>query len=40
MNPDGICIGIEADQQQIDGGTAAEAVLDRLPEIQQTLVTS
>ncbi len=35
MHPDGVGVRIQADQQQVDGGTAAEAVLDRLPEGQR-----
>jgi hypothetical protein len=33
MHPDGIGVGVDAHQQQIHGGTAAEAVLHRLLEI-------
>ena len=40
MNTDRIGIGVEADQEKINGSTAAEAVFHRLTEIQQSLMTS
>ena len=40
MHPDRIGVGVEADQQKINGGTATEAVFNRLTEIEQALMTS
>ena len=38
MHADGVCIGVETDQQKIDRSTAAEAVFHRLTEIEQSLM--
>ena len=39
MHPDRIGVGVEADQEKINGGTATEAVFNRLTEIEQALMT-
>ena len=39
MHADGVGIGVETDQQQVNGCTAAKTVLDRRSEIQQSLVS-
>ena len=37
MHPDGVRVGVDPQQQQVDGGSAAEAVLDGLLKIHQPL---
>ena len=39
MHADGVGIGVETDQQQVNGRTAAEAVLNCRSEVQQSLVS-
>ena len=38
MHTDRIGVGVEADQQKINGGTATEAVFNRLTEVEQALM--
>jgi hypothetical protein len=38
MHADGIGVGVETDQQKINGSTAAETVLHGFPEIKQALI--
>ena len=40
MNPDRIGIGIESNQQQVNGCTTAKAVFNSLSEIKKTLISS
>ncbi len=40
MHTNRVGIGVEADQQKIDGCATAEAVLHRFTEIEQPLMTS
>ena len=37
MNANGVCVGVEADEQQVNGSPATEAVLNRFPEVMKPL---
>ena len=39
MNTDRIGVGVESDQQKINGSAATETVLHRLTEVEKSLVT-